>query len=190
MPSDKEIGQQQHLLPWTDQEQNMREAFRQPVDHNFPGCLAQTALASGLAATATLAVSVSAPEKETKHMSDTKKNDTGAHQEWCRQFAQKAIQRAASEIRPLKVERDAIPLFVKQRMADAALEIGWMIVSEIRGLVSENTVQASRDNIIGGLSDIMQHSYPGGSPHLGHDIVDEVCVALGEKPDRSKSTYD
>jgi hypothetical protein len=54
----------------------------------------------------------------------------------------------------------------------------------------EETVQASRDNIIGGLSDVMQHSYPGGSPHLGHDIVDSICIALGEKPDRSESSYD
>ncbi len=116
-------------------------------------------------------------------------NESAAHQEWCRQFAENALARASRELETFEVCDNQTPLASQRKMAEAVLEIGWMVVNEVGGLLTENRVEECRDNIICGLGDILENGYEDG-PHLGHDIVDAIANALGEVPDRTESSYD
>ena len=109
--------------------------------------------------------------------------------DWGREFANNALERAAQELRGFKIHDNHSPLASQRKMAEAAVAIGWMVVNEVGGLLGQGTIEKSRDEIITGLSDILQNSYPDET-HLGHDIVDALVNAVGEVPDRTESIYD
>ena len=122
-------------------------------------------------------------------MSDNTNDQNSAHLQWCQQFGKGAIDQSAPKLEDFYVYGNDASLAIQQKMAEAALAIGWMIVKEVGGLLSEKTIEANRDNIIAGLCDIVENGHEFG-PHLGHDIVDAIANALGEVPDRSESVYD
>lgn len=119
----------------------------------------------------------------------SKENDSeGIPNEWCQQFGQGALARAEQARRSLPA-RNRPELVTQQKIAESALEIGFDIINEIGGLLTTQSIEQSRDNIITGLSDVMLHSYPDGR-HLGHDIVDALSKAVGERPSRLASCYE
>jgi hypothetical protein len=120
-------------------------------------------------------------------MSDKKHSDNGAHQEWCQQFGKGAIEQSAREIENFRVYGNHAPLATQRMMAEAALAIGWRIVNEV-GLLSDETVEQCRDYILDDLGDMIENGN-GLGPHLGHDIVDAISVAVGETPNREGSCY-
>jgi hypothetical protein len=121
-------------------------------------------------------------------MKNKTQKELASHDQWKLAFAEKAFQGTAQELDAFPLADGTDPDAATMALAEAALQIGLLVINEIGGLIDGVAVLGSRDNIIIGLADVVANGHERG-PHLGHDIVDAVSTAMGEKPDRSRSTY-
>lgn len=112
-------------------------------------------------------------------MHEKKNDDSGADRARFQQFAEDALEWAGRELSALPVQATQDLDTTKRELAEAAMEIGRAVINEMDGLLDEETVLASRRNIIDGLADIIRNGHEHG-PHLGEDAVNAVARALGE----------
>lgn len=122
-------------------------------------------------------------------MKSNSNDRNSSNHQWHIKFAEEALRQAKNELEVFSIPNNQSPGAANKKLAEAALKIGFIVINEVGGLLTQSTVQESRDNILAWLSDVLCTGYEDG-PHLGHDIVDAIAEALGEVPDRAESTYD